>query len=548
MEKSSKLKVVGLTLAGLSVLASGSALAASLKVGGSVQSDFVWFDDEVDHPAHGLGYGAGNLSFDNGSNVTGADIYLRGTLMDRWVYNLSVNHNFRTSRNRSDADVATDGGDLGPAANRPGVNDPRRGGPYVLDAWVGWDKFDPYARFSVGRMNTYQGLENSGNRSAYTFISPAAGQRSFATGRGDGFAVEGNPFKWFGYQAGAYFHTTNTSQAGGAPGTGANVDTTSQVVVSNAGNHLTMFSGRAFLQPLVQPGKVLHVGGTYSVVDTDGDVSLNAAPGGYFNNANAQLLRLSTAVGNPVTRDVAAVGSNGLARTDGYNLWGVEGLAVWGPFHVQGEYFDFDLDLANLAKGVDAAGAYTARGVAKDNQNKSLLTNLSSVQATGWYVQGSWLVTGESRNYDPVSGTVGKVNPRNSKWGAWEVAFRYDVVNFDESVNTTGTSSNPTAVASTVPTRFCGDYATAADAAANPVSCTNGGEMTDWTLGVNWYPNKNVKLMFNYTAAEADYKKWDRTDLNPTWSGPKFNNQGEENKNHSSREVDIWAFKAQVDF
>lgn len=541
MEKSSKLKVVGLTLAGLSVLASGSALAASLKVGGSVQSDFVWFDDEVDHPAHGLGYGAGNLSFDNGSNVTGADIYLRGTLMDRWVYNLSVSHNFRSSRNHSTAETGEDTDLL----RRAGVNDPRRGGPFVLDAWVGWDKFDPYARFSVGRMNTYQGLENSGNRSAYTFISPAAGQRSFATGRGDGFAVEGNPWKWLGYQAGAYFHTTNTSQAGAAPGTGANVDTTSQVVVSNAGNHLTMLSGRAFLQPLVQPGKVLHVGGTYSHVDTDGDVSLNAAPGGYFNNANAQLLRLSTAVGNAVTRDTGGVAnSNGLARTDGYTLWGVEGLAVWGPFHVQAEYQDFDLDLANFAK---LAG--NARQVRKNNQIAGVNSVTSNVEANGWYVQGSWLVTGESRNYDPVSGTVGKVNPRNSKWGAWEVAFRYDQVNFDESVNVTGLTSTAAGTA-TAPTTFCGDFGATADAVGVSQTCTNGGEMTDWTVGVNWYPNKNVKLMFNYTQAEAENKLFDgvATATQVAGQGTNYNAGNHNSKSNREREVDIWAFKAQVDF
>lgn len=527
MEKSSKLKVVGLTLAGLSVLASGSALAASLKVGGSVQSDFVWFDDDVDHPAHGAGFGAGNLSFDNGSNVTGADIVLRGTLMDRWVYNLTVNHNIRTASETT-------------SISRTGtVNDPRRGGPYVLDAWVGWDKFDPYVRFSVGRQNVSQGLENTGNRSAYSFIAPAAGQRSFAVGRADGLSVEGNPFKWMGYQAGVYFHTTNISVEGAAPGTGANIDTTSQVVVSNTGNHLTGWNGRVFLQPLVQPGKVLHVGGTYSYVDTDGDVSLNAAPGGFFNNANAQLLRLSSANGPAVARDVVVATTNGVARTDGYTLWGVEGLAVWGPFHVQAEYHDFDLDLANHAKN-----AATGLQVQKNN---TAGTVVNSIEASGWYVQGSWMVTGESRNYDPVSGTLGKVNPRNAKWGAWELAFRYDQVNFDDNVNTTGVA-NAAAVGGTAPTFFCGDVGSAAPAAGGTANgaCTNGGEMTDWTVGINWYPNQNVKLMFNYTNAEAEYAK--STVAATSGNGPDFSQLGYANGRSNTREVDVWAFKGQVDF
>ncbi len=531
MENSSKLKVVGLTLAGLSVLASGSALAASLKVGGSVQSDFVWFDDDVDHPAHGLGYGAGNLSFDNGSNVTGADIVLRGTLMDRWVYNLTVNHNFRSSR--------LNGGAAADATVRVATEaDARRSGPAILDAWVGYDKFDPYVRFSLGRQNVSQGLENTGNRSAYTFIAPAAGQRSFATGRADGFAVEGNPFKWLGYQAGMYYHTTNTTQAGAAPGTGADIDSTSQVVVSNAGNHLTAFNGRAFVMPLVQPGKVLHLGGTYSYVDTDGDVSLNAAPGGYFNNANAQMLRLSSANGAAVARDVTV--GNGVSRTDGYTIWGVEGLGVWGPFHVQAEYQDFDLDLANFAKN----GA-SALHVAKSNAAKGVATATSNIEASGWYVQGSWLVTGESRNYDPVSGTLGKVNPRNSQWGAWELAFRYDQVNFDDTINTTGVPA--AAGAASAATFQCGDVG-AAGAALTAVDggCTNGGEMTDWTVGVNWYPNKNVKLMFNYTNSEATFAKSQAAGTEGR--GPNHTNAGHRNQASDTREVDVWAFKGQVDF
>ena len=475
MEKSSKLKIVGLTLAGLSVLASGSALAASLKVGGSVQTDFVWFDDDVDHPSHALGYGNGNLSFDNGSNLTNADIYLRGTLLDRWVYNLSVRNNYRSNR---------------------AADDSRKNGPQVLDAWVGWDRFDPFVRFSVGRMNVSQGLENTGNQSGYTFIAPAAGQRTFATGRADGVTLEGNPLRWLGYQVGAYYYSTNTGAQGSMAGTGANIDETSQVVVSNVGNHLGLVSGRAFVQPVVLPGRVLHVGGTYSFADTDGDVTLNAAPGGYLNNANAKLVGVSSASGAAVARDVDA---NGATRTDGYSLWGVEGLAIAGPLHVQAEYQEFELDLVNAARVAAAT---------------------SSLDAKGWYVQGSWVMTGESRNYDPVSGTVGKVTPRNNVWGAWELAVRYDRIKLNDSINTAGTSA---------PAAFCGD----SNAVAG--TCINGGKMSDWTVGLNWYPNKNVKLMANYTWAGADYA-----------GAPNFSAGTPETK--SSRDVNVFGFKAQVDF
>ncbi len=501
MEKSSKLKVVGLTLAGLSVLASGSGMAASLKVGGAVQTDFVWYNDEVEHANKALGYGTSNLSFDNQSNVTSADIYLRGTLVDRWVYNLSVSNVMRDGRVGSEAGTYAD---------------PRRSGPYVLDAWVGWDRMDPWARFSLGRMNVSQGLENTGNRSAYTFIAPAAGQRSFATGRADGLSMEGNPTRWLGYQTGVYYYTTNAGAQGGAPGTATNIDTSSQVAVSNVGNALPMFSARAFLQPWVMPGRVLHLGGNYSWVKTRGDVSLNAAPGGYFNNSNAQLVRLSSANGPAVARDVAT----NAKRTDGYDVWGLEGLGVWGPFHVQGEYTHFKLDLVNAAS---TAGSATR--LATNNAGAAT----SEVKANGWYVQGSWMLTGDSRHYDPVSGTLGKVNPRNAKWGAWELAARYDKVDFAKTVNVTGATVSTTA--------FCGD-----SGASVGTGCTNGGKMTDWTVGVNWYPNRNVKLMADYTWAEGKYA------AAADGLGPNIASDFHPADRPTKRSVDMFAVKGQVDF
>lgn len=498
MEKSSKLKLVGLTLAGLSVLASGTAVATSLKLGGSAQSSYVWFDDDINHPSKALGYGHGNLSFDNGSNLTAADLYMRGTV-NRWVYNLTVSHDFRDGRSTGSDDSKL-------------FTNSRRNGPAVMDAWVGWDMWDPMVRMSLGRMNVSQGLENTGNRSAYTFISPAAGQRSFAVGRADGFNVEGNPTRWMGYQAGVFFHTTNNGAEGAAPGTAANIDTSSQVTVSNVGNNRSMASARVFLQPYVQGCKVLHVGGTYSHVNTSGDVSVNAAPGGYFSNASAQLVRVSSANGVAVARTGTA---NGTSRTDGYDVWGLEGLAVWGPFHAQAEYTDFSLDLAHAAK----------LDLVKNNVGDTT----SHIDAKGWYVQGSWLLTGESRSYDPVSGTLGKVTPRHAKWGAWELAARYDRVDLDRTVNVTGVTSGAA-------TSLCGD-STASGAGA----CTNGGRMKDWTVGVNWYPNRNVKLMANYTSAEGRYAK----DLG---LGPNFTNSNYGETNDAKRTVDMFAFKGQVDF
>ncbi|MBP9722561.1 MAG: hypothetical protein KBD64_05315 [Gammaproteobacteria bacterium] len=506
-----RFSIIGLTTAGL--MFCNLMLADSLKVGGGIQTDFAWFDDSVQHSDKRVG--SRNLSFDNQSNVSVADLYFRGRLLNDFVYNLSVYNNLF---DRNQFGLVEDESHHRRLTRMVG----RRNGPSILDAWVGWDRFDPMARFSVGRMNVSQGLENTGNRSAYTFVSPAAGQRSFKVGRADGVTMEGNPTRWLGYQVGAFKHTTNANAVGAEQGQGANIDPSSQVVVSNDGNHLSMFSARAFVQPWVSSGRLLHLGGSYSYVGTRGDVSLNAAPGGYFNTSNSQLIRLSSA------RGPARVDNNFNPRTGGYVHWGAEGLWTWGPVHVQSEYSDFKLTLKNLAKdSSDTTGAQ----VLKDNFGTSVG---DYINANGWYVQAGWVVTGEARHYDPVSGTLGKLSPRY-KMGAVEVAGRYDRVNFDDTVNTTGLTIFPTS--------FCGDQASVSTN-INSMGCTSGGRMSDWTLGLNWYPNRNVKLMANYTLAKARYAK------TASGEGPDFTSQAHPHpiRNHAERKVDVFVVKGQVDF
>lgn len=494
--------------------------ADSLKIGGGIQTDFAWFDDQIDHPMKRLGYGSNNLSFDNQSNVTAAELTVRGRLVKNFVYNLTVNHNVieRFNFQRSTYRLANDG-DFPPVFNRILGAGPRRN-LLVRDAWVGWDMMDPWVRFSLGRMNVQQGLENTADHSSYTFIAPAAGQRSFMVGRADGISFEGNPFKFFGYQAGAYYYTRNASAFGGVPGSSVNTDESSQVVVSNLGNHHSMYNGRVFLQPLVNPGKVVHLGGTYSYVNTTGDVTLNAAPGGYFNLSNSKLIGLSTANGSAAARDVG-----GFKRTDGYRLWGVEALGILGPWHVQSEYYDYKVDLVNLAAGSGITGVKT------DNAGNST----KNIKASGYYVQASWLLTGETRHYDPVSGTLGKVKPIN-KYGAWEVAGRWDKVDFAKTVNVTGRVDAPVI--------FCGNNYRANAGIVNNYNCNNGGEMTDWTVGLNWYPNSNVKLMANYTSAEGKYAKAD------DGLGPEFADvlRNQPSSRHANRRVNVLVAKGQVSF
>jgi len=83
--------------------------------------------------------------------------------------------------------------------------------------------------------------------------------------------------------------------------------------------------------------------------------------------------------------------------------------------------------------------------------------------ADGYYVQGSWVLTGESRPYS--KGTIGNVRPVHD-YGAFEVAVRYSSVDLNDG----------------------------------PVY---GGKEDDWTIGANWYLGQHFKLQANYIFANT---------------------------------------------
>ncbi len=131
---------------------------------------------------------------------------------------------------------------------------------------------------------------------------------------------------------------------------------------------------------------------------------------------------------------------------------------VYGPFSVQGEYFTAFVNNVNDRNGT-----------------------FSSPTFDGYYVMASYFLTGEHRNYDMGSGTFGRpklncnFDPAAGTWGALELALRYDSANFIDN--------------------------------AMPLTVTTGGQggqEQDWTGGLVWYLNPNVRILFDYTHAHVD--------------------------------------------
>ncbi|MDX1461379.1 MAG: OprO/OprP family phosphate-selective porin [Xanthomonadales bacterium] len=89
----------------------------------------------------------------------------------------------------------------------------------------------------------------------------------------------------------------------------------------------------------------------------------------------------------------------------------------------------------------------------------------ADVDLDSWYLYGAYFLTGESRNYSQKWGIFSGITPRAGH-GALELGLRYSRMDLNDPG-------------------------------------VRGGKMENWTLGLNWYLNENLKLVLNYIDSEA---------------------------------------------
>ena len=130
------------------------------------------------------------------------------------------------------------------------------------------------------------------------------------------------------------------------------------------------------------------------------------------------------------------------------------------------------VELAGHWKQLRYETAYIARGMYLDQKVNPLPTQW----AEGWYAQASWLLFGGTQNYD-ADGAKYTRTTSERKWGNLEIAFRYEYADF----NTGKLFSSKT-------------------------SDTNifGGSGQAYTIGLNYYPSKNVKIVLNWQYNDND--------------------------------------------
>jgi phosphate-selective porin OprO/OprP len=159
--------------------------------------------------------------------------------------------------------------------------------------------------------------------------------------------------------------------------------------------------------------------------------------------------------------------------------WGVETAGNWGSLYGQAGYYSFTVDRA-----AQAVTQFTAPGVSAPT-----ILHPSNDNFSGWYLQGSWLLTGEERPYNVSTGsfTAPKVaeplNFNRGTWGAFELALRYSELDLNDHELDS----------SSVVTGYSG---------VNPTytfyNTVRGGDQRIATVGLNWYPNSVVRFALNY--------------------------------------------------
>jgi phosphate-selective porin OprO/OprP len=300
----------------------------------------------------------------------------------------------------------------------------------INDAWIAYTGLAPFT-FQLGAFSPPANMDDGTSPEDLPFIERAsASELSRALGGADGrigLGVKANGARWMS----SLTVTTRTV-------TDAEVFDTQLAAVGRAG--FLVATGADYN---------VHLGASGTYVFSPADQGSSATP-------PRHPLRLRD---RPEIRvDSTRLIDTGSIDAAHASALGLEFGANWKSFYLQGEHFWFDI-------------------------TRREPTALPDPDFKGYYLQGSWMLTGESRRYNAVTGSFQNPRPMipfsgGGGFGAWELAARYSRMNLNFEEGLEGTAAVPGSV--------------------------RGGDQSVVTLGVNWYPNPNFKVMMNYLIINVD--------------------------------------------
>ena len=208
-----------------------------------------------------------------------------------------------------------------------------------------------------------------------------------------------------------------------------------------------------------------------SVSANDGAFNVTARITGtpFYRNEGKQLLHLGLAA---TRRSVGGRGNEGVTYA------AKPEVDLFGNFVTTGAMREADVDWRH---GAEAALVWNRWSLQSEyNWTKTDMNSNSTLDDPsfrGFYVQGSWMLTGENRRYKPAEATFQNPKPwanafENGGRGAWELAARWSTIDLSDGTEASGG--------------------------------VEGGALDMITLGLNWYLNPNARVMWDLSRIDLD--------------------------------------------
>jgi phosphate-selective porin OprO/OprP len=303
---------------------------------------------------------------------------------------------------------------------------------HIQELWLQYSGWKP-AHFRVGAFAPFIGLEDAGSTNGMMFL-----ERPTSTDIAR--SIAGGDFR----EAAQVAFTGKQWFASGAI-TGRLVNTAGASAVQPYESPLG-FIGRAGIVPVKTKDDVVHLAVHGSYVDHPANT---AGP----DRAAGSLL-------SPVQ-----LRERPELRVDGTRL--IDTGAI-DAIHAYSEGAEFAAQHKNLMIQAE----YERLGLIRRN------SPLADPHFHGYYVEGSWIITGEQRRYNDGNYAFdgpqvrGSFDPSVGNYGAWELALRWS----DTDLN----------------------YREGARGTADPAGGVRGGEQKILAAGLNWYLNSIARIMFQY--------------------------------------------------
>ena len=211
--------------------------------------------------------------------------------------------------------------------------------------------------------------------------------------------------------------------------------------------------GRVAVAPYKGSDYTLHLGANFSHVFNVND---NTGRGSAIAGRYTVQLRDRPELRLDTTRLV----DTGALNADNVTTYGGEVGFQWKSFWGQAEYFRYEV---NGNKATPATFDHTFYG---------------------WYVEGSYIFTGENRVYNAGNGAFGApvvahpFNWKDKTWGALELAGRYSTVNLNSAPGVAG--------------------------AATPFGGVRGGEQKVYSVSLDWYLNPVIRFVLQGQHVDID--------------------------------------------